>query len=238
MSTENTTKVFTEEDTQEASAANTKSYANAITQQYDNYIQQSQNNIDNQVKLAEDAATRSYEDTIEDYQKQYREATTSMYTQMDNQALMSRANGQFGGMATASVGAIQSDYQKARQEISLQQQKLATDTVREIADLRAQGEFDKADALLQARQQEFQALYDDAVRVDENQYSNEQWQTAIDRDDAAILREQEQNELDYMRNMGQAFLSVGVMPSTSMLNAMGIDTATAQLYINAVKAGY
>lgn len=224
-------KQATESQRAEASAANTKSYAEEIRGQYDAYAAQQQENIDHRVQQDTAQAQRAYEDQIGAYQKQYRDYTKNMYQGMDNAALQSRVNGQFGGMATAQAGAVRNAYQNQRQQLSLRQQKLATDTLREIEDLRAQGAFDKADALLQARQQEFQALYEDAVRVDENKYGNEVYQNDVDR-------EQAQNDRAYLQQLGQAFMSMGVMPSESMLVAMGLDQATAQSYINAVKAGY
>ena len=227
----------TQEQKDEAAASNTKSYADMISQQYDSYIQQKQNNIDYQTRIQQEKAARAYEDAIGNYQKQYRDATAKMYQGMDNQALMSDVSGQYGGMATASVADIQSTYQQQRQQLALQQQKLALDTARAVEDLRAQGEFDKADALLQARQLEAQQLYDDAVRVDENRWSNQQYQTALDREDAAIQREQEQSDIDYQRSMGMAFLNYGLLPPDNILTAMGIDAATAQQYINAVQMG-
>jgi hypothetical protein len=227
-----------EADASDAAASNTKSYADSITQQYENYAKQQQNSIDYTTNKNINSAVRDYEDAVSDYRTNTQDLSTSMYQNMDNQALVSRANGQYGGMATASVGAVQSDYQAQRQALAREQQKLATDTLREVEDLRAQGEFDKADALLAANQQKFQALYEDAVRVDENQYSNNQWQTTLDREDAEIQRQQEQSDKEYLQQLGQAFLSAGAMPSTAMLEAMGLDQGTAQLYINMVLAGY
>jgi hypothetical protein len=227
-----------EADANEAAASNTKSYADSIAEQYENYAKQQQNSIDYSTNKNINSAVRDYEDAVSDYRTNTQDLTTSMYQNMDNQALVSRANGQYGGMATASVGAVQSEYQAQRQALARQQQQLATDTLREVEDLRTQGEFDKADALLAANQQKFQALYEDAVRVDENQYSNNQWQTTLDREDAEIQRQQEQSDKQYLQQLGQAFLSAGAMPSTAMLEAMGLDQGTAQLYINMILAGY
>lgn len=235
--TNEASSAVTQEQKDEAAAANTKSYADMISKQYDNYIQQSNANIDYQTQVQQAKAARAYEDAVANYQKQYRDATAKMYNGMDNQALMSDVNGQYGGMATASVADIQSTYQKQRQQLAIQQQQLALDTAREVEDLRAQGEFDKADALLKARQLEAQQLYDDAVRVDENRWSNQQWQTSLDREDAEIQREQENSDLDYQRSMGMAFLNNGILPPDNILSAMGIDATTAQQYINAVQAG-
>jgi hypothetical protein len=225
-------------DNQEAAASNTKSYADAITAQYDAYAKQQQNSIGYQTEKNIDRSVRSYEDAAGDYQSQNQSLTANMYSSMDNQALMSRANGQYGGMAAAQVGAVQNSYQLQRQQLALQQQKLATDTLREVEDLRTQGEYDQADALLKANQQRFQALYEDAVRVDENRYANDQWQTTMDREDAEIQRQQEQTERSYLQQLGQLFLSAGAMPSKAMLEAMGLDQATAQQYINMLLAGY
>jgi hypothetical protein len=226
------------DDIQEATASNTKSYADAITAQYDAYAKQQQNSIGYQTEKNVESSVRSYEDAAGDYQSQDKSLAANMYNSMDNQALMSRANGQYGGMAVAQVGAVQNDYQLQRQQLALQQQKLATDTLRDVEDLRTQGEYDKADALLKANQQKFQALYEDAVRVDENQYANDQWQTTLDREDTEIQRQQEQTERSYLQQLGQLFLSAGAMPSEAMLEAMGLDQSTAQQYINMLLAGY
>ena len=223
---------------QNAAAANTKSYADAINAQYNAAQQQAENTIDYRTQQNINNAQRTYEDSIRDYRNQYRDQTTDMYKAMDNAALVARANGQFGGSATAQVGAVQSEYQKQRQALSLQQQKLATDTVREVENLRAQGEFDKADALLKSRQQQFQSLYEDAVRVDENRWANEQYQTGLQREDTAIEREQTLYDKSYLQQLGLAFMKMGVVPAQNMLDAMGLDRSSAQSYVNAVLMGY
>ena len=115
---------------------------------------------------------------------------------------------------------------------------LATDTVREVENLRAQGEFDKADALLKSRQQQFQSLYEDAVRVDENRWANEQYQTGLQREDTAIEREQTLYDKSYLQQLGLAFMKMGVVPAQNMLDAMGLDRSSAQSYVNAVLMGY
>lgn len=232
------TPAFSEADTAEAQAANTRSYADLITNQYNAYIQGKQNQIDYQTQQAVNDTQRQYDDAVSGYQKQYRDLTTSMYQNIDNNALMARANGQRGGMGTLSVNTAQADYQAQRQALAMKQQQLATDTARQIEELRANGEFDKADALLEARQLEFQQLYADAVRVDENQYANEQYETAIEREDAAIDLEQQTNERNYRRELGMAFLSAGVVPPADILADMGIDAATAQTIASRIALGY
>lgn len=237
-STEGTTSSFSEADTSEAQAANTKSYADLITSQYNDYIQGKQNQIDYQTEQSINQTQRQYDDAVSEYQKQYRDLTTGMYQTMDNNALMARVNGQRGGMGTLSVNTAQADYQAQRQELSLKQQQLATDTAREIEELRANGEFEKADALLEARQLQFQQLYADAVRVDENQYANEQYETVLQREDASIEREQATTERNYKRELGMAFLNAGVVPPDDILTEMGIDATTAKTIANRIALGY
>ena len=232
------TPSFSEADTAEAQAANTRSYADLITNQYNAYIQGKQNQIDYQTEQAVNNTQRQYDDAVSGYQKQYRDLTATMYQNIDNNALMARANGQRGGMGTLSVNTAQADYQAQRQALAAKQQQLATDTAREIEELRANGEFDKADALLEARQMMFQQLYADAVRVDENQYANEQYETAIEREDAAIDLEQQTNERNYRRELGMAFLSAGVVPPADLLADMGIDETTAKTIANRIALGY
>jgi hypothetical protein len=223
--------------------ANTQSYEDSIRAQYDAYAQGETQAIEAKTQAAVAAEQQSYEDTVADYQAQYRALTAQGLQATDNQALESRAAGRYGGIGTAQVAAVQQDYQSARQQLSLQQQSLATDTLREMENLRAQGQFDQADALLQIRQMEFSALYEDAVRVDENRYANAQWEESLQREDEALAREQAQaeaqaaqSEKDYLRQLGQTFLTSGVMPSGEMLEAMGLDQATAQQYINILAA--
>lgn len=220
-----------------AKEANTKSYADLIGQKWDAYGQAKSAQIDEQVRQNQEILRDSYENNLSGYQKQFQNYTTGMYQGMDNQALMSRVNGQYGGMATAQVGAVQNAYQAQRQQLAQKQQQIAVDTARQMEQLRAQGEFDKADALLSSTQQRLQELYADAIRVDENRYGNQQYDTTIEREDQEIQRNQEATDKAYLQALGQTFLSVGAMPSDSMLEAMGLTKATAQLYINAVKLG-
>lgn len=219
----------------DASAANVKSYADMIRQQYDAMNQQQALNIDYKTQTAVDQSVWGYQDQLPDIQSAYRDNTTQMYQGMDNAALNARANGQYGGTATEKVGAIQSQYQQARNELAIKQRKLADDTINQINVLRRNGEYEKADALLKSAQQELDAIYKDAIRVDENQYSNWQYQTSLDREDAAIQREQEANDRDYTRQIGMMLLQYGIVPDDDMLSVMGIDKTTAQAYATYMK---
>jgi len=231
-------------DNAAASAANTRSYADLINQQYQAYNQRQAAATDYATQQNINAAARTYEEAVPEYQRQYQTQTVNMLQGADNAALNARAGGEFGGMATLRTNTVQSAYQQQRQQLALQQQKLAADTIRQISSLRAQGEFDKADQLLRSRQREFQALYEDAIRVDENQWANEQYDITnaredegIDRNEESIQRQKAQDDKQYLQSLGKTFLDAGVMPSDVMLSAMGLDQSTAQLYINAVLMG-
>lgn len=214
-----------------------KSYADDINKRYRTEQEQIAANIDYQTALKQRQARYAYEDALADYQRKYRNYTAQAMNGVDNSLLASRASGRFGGTATANAAAVQNQYQQARQELALQQQQLATDTMREVERLRSEGEFDKADQLLKSRQAQFQALYEEGIRVDENQYNNYVQQNTWDRDDERIQREEEREQKQWMQQLGMQAMQVGLMPNEEMLKAMGIDMATAQLYINAVKAG-
>ena len=224
-------------DASVASAANTKSYADQISGIYDLQQQAQEENIDYQTNTNIQSVQRTYEDGLQDYRDQYRDYTNSLYQGSDNAALNARANGQFGGTATANAAAVRSQYQQARNELSTQQRQAAIDTVNQINQLRMQGEYDKADAYLQNQQDKFAALYDDAIRVDENEYSNYQYQTSLDREDAAIQRTQENNDLSYIRQMGMTLLSAGIVPDSDVLEKMGMSETLARTYANMVLYG-
>lgn len=224
-------------DAETAKNANTKSYADYIEQMYDAMSQQQSANIDYRTAGDITDAQRAYEDQGRTFADNYHAAVTQQYQGMDNQALESRIAGQFGGSATGMVNGIQAYYQAQRQQIALKQKELADNTVYEIQRLRRQGEFDKADALLKANQQKFTALYEDAIRVDENQYRNWQYDQTIAREDAARQREQEMNDLNYRRQAGMMLLQYGIVPDTNMLADMGISRSTAAAYIAMTKGG-
>ena len=92
----------------------------------------------------------------EDAQKEFRTAQEQISAEeaynKDNQALYAEARGDKGGIGAAQYDSIMNTAAINRQAVREQQTKLATDTWRQIADLRAQGEFEKADAVLEISQ--------------------------------------------------------------------------------------
>lgn len=92
----------------------------------------------------------------EDAQAQFKEQAESVALDerqgMDNSALYAEARGDKGGIGQAQYNQIQAAAAQNRLAVQQQQTKLSTDTARQIADLRAQGEFEKADAVLETAQ--------------------------------------------------------------------------------------
>ena len=68
---------------------------------------------------------------------------------MDNQVLYAEARGDRGGIGMTQYGGIQNTAANSRQVITSGEVKLQTATARQIANLRAQGEFEKADKVLE-----------------------------------------------------------------------------------------
>lgn len=91
-----------------------------------------------------------------DAQKQFRTAQEQISADeayaKDNQALYAEARGDKGGIGAAQYDSIANTAAINRQQVREQQTQLSTDVARQIADLRAQGEFEKADAVLEIAQ--------------------------------------------------------------------------------------
>lgn len=126
---------------------------------------------------------RAEEDAQEQFQTQQNQTDRDEAKALDNQALYAEARGDRGGIGEAQYAQIQATAMQNRRAINSARTKLATDTSRAIADLRAQGEFQKADALLQLTQtylgqlielQQWGAEY--TLSVDQFNIGLQQWQ--------------------------------------------------------------
>jgi len=102
---------------------------------------------------------------------------------LDNSALYAETRGDRGGIGKAQYDAIQATALANRQAVNQAQTELTAATGREIANLRAQGEFEKADALLQIAQTYLEKLLDmekwaAEFGLEQNKFQNSvyQWQ--------------------------------------------------------------
>ena len=83
---------------------------------------------------------RAQEDAKQAYQTQRNQVAAAEQRALDNQALYAESRGDRGGIGAAQYAAIQNTAAINTLAVNQQQTKLATDTARQIADLRARGE--------------------------------------------------------------------------------------------------
>ena len=222
---------------EDPSTANERSYAEEIRAGYAAAAQQQAAETDAATEAAIAQKQADYAEASDENEADYRSLTGAMYTGMDNQALQDDLAGRYGGSAAENLSTLAGIYQAQRAAIARQQQTLAANTQREVEALRAQGEFDQADALLKTRQQELQALYQEAVRVSENITANAQFAAQQSQKAEAAASAREESRQAALQEVGLQLLSTGVMPTDAMLEAMGIDAATAQQVVAAAKRG-
>ena len=137
--------------------------------------------IDYTVQQAVDELNRAQEAAQKDYAKQRNKVNIDAAQARDAEALYAAARGDRGGITGSQYNSISNTAANNHAAINQAQQQLATDTARQIADLRAQGEFEKADALLQIAQQQLAQLwelqqYNDSLTMQEQQMAMQESQ--------------------------------------------------------------
>lgn len=95
---------------------------------------------------------RAEADAQQQYQAQRDQIAADERNALDNQALYAQARGDNGGIGQAQYGSIQNNAATNRLTVNREQTRLASETARQVADLRAQGEYKKADAVLEITQ--------------------------------------------------------------------------------------
>jgi hypothetical protein len=192
---------------------------------------------------------RTQEDADAKYQTERNQVSADEQRSLDNSALYSEMRGDRGGIGQAQYNAIQNTAATNRATVNGEQTKLATDTQRQITDLRAKGEYDKADKLLgisQAYLQQLMAMEKWAAQynlsVDQFNENVKQWEQDYALKVAQITgnyggqptlaaRQQNFSEQKYdesaLSSAGSALLKAGILPSAKQLSAMGITSAQA-----------
>lgn len=219
--------------------------------------QQQTNTIDYGTNQAVLDLIRQQEIAEQQFQEQRNQIAIDEAKAKDNQALYAESRGDKGGIGAAQYDSIMNTAAQNRLQVNSAQQKLATDTARQIADLRAQGEYEKADALLQLSQQYLAQLInleqwsmEYNLSVAQFNASLQQWAAEYEMAVAdltgyyngtpTLKNQQYQNELaltqqNQMASAGETLLSAGIMPSASQLAAMGITSDQAQSMITAAQ---
>lgn len=230
-----------------------------LQQILDSQKQQSQQQIDYGVEQGVNELTRAMEDAAQQYQTQRNQIAADEARAKDNQALYAEARGDRGGIGAAQYDSIQNTAALNRRAVNDAQVKLGTDTARQIADLRSQGEFQKADQLLSITQNYLSQLMNleqwamqANIGVDEFNAQLRQWADEYNLNVQKFLTDLDlsaaqltgvfangartlayQNQLDEsLANSGAALLSAGVMPSRQQLKAMGMTETQAKAYLN------
>ena len=209
--------------------------------------QQQTGQIDYATQQAVTELERALADAAPQYQTQRNQIAADERKAMDNAALYAEARGDRGGIGQEQYNLIQSSAAQSRLAVSQAQTKLSTDTARQIADLRAKGEFEKADALLTLTQtylsqlmslQQWQVNY--AMDYAQFQEALRQWQVEYEQNMAQLTGTlpggeltfaAKQQENEQLASIGKALLSAGVLPNDSQLAAMGMTKAQAQDYL-------
>lgn len=185
-----------------------------INQMYEQEAQRLQTELNYETQSSVDQLNRALQDAQPTYEAAIANQLLETKQAQDAQALRNQVNGDRGGIGSAQVSSIGNTGAKNRELIAQEQRQLATDTARQIADLRAQGKYQEANLVLQNSQQRLAALYDEQVRLQQQQAS--------------------QNEL--LSSLGVELLEAGQVPPDSILAAMGLDRATAQSYADLINA--
>lgn len=181
---------------------------NLLQQIVDAQKQQSENQINYAVQQGVDQLTRAEEDAQAQFQTQRNQIAANERQALDNQALYSEMRGDRGGVGQAQYGSIQNTAATNQLTVNKEQTKLATDTARQIADLRAKGEFQKADELLSITQSYLSQLMqlkqwaDEAnISIDEFNIGVQQWEQEYNAKIQQTLGELGINAAQYSANL-------------------------------------
>ena len=191
---------------------------------------------------------RNLQDAKGKFQTQRNQVDADEAKALDNQVLYAEARGDRGGIGKAQYGSIQNTAANNRAAVNSAEVKLTNDTNRQIADLRAKGEFEKADKVLEISNKyltELQNLEKWAkeknVGVQEFNAKLRQWQNEYVLDVSKYLTDTEleaaklsgvfQNgatTADYRNdvnnryaNAAKAMINAGIVPSEEQLSALG-----------------
>lgn len=211
--------------------------------------QQAEGRIDYTVEQGVTDLTRAMEDAQPQFQEQLNKNDIDTARALDNSAMYAEARGDRGGIGQAQYNEIQAAALKNRQAVYSAQTKLATDTARQIQDLRLKGEFDKADKLLELSQnylaqlislEQWGAQWD--TTQEQMAQELEQWAKNYElqranvtgvMNDGTPTRAAVNDERDRAADVASALLKVGVMPNQSQLDALGMTSDQASAYIMA-----
>ncbi len=194
------------------------------------------------------ALNRNLQDSRAKFQTQRNQVEADEAKALDNQVLYAEARGDRGGIGKTQYGGIRNTAATNRQVVNSAEVKLQTDTARQIADLQAQGEFEKADKVLAISNRyltELQNLekwtkeknvgvqeFNAKLRQWENEYLLKVGEYLTDTElqaaklfgvaaNGAETAETRNAVNDRYAEGARAMMNAGIVPSASQLEAMG-----------------
>lgn len=206
--------------------------------------------VDYDVNKAIADLQRAQEDAQKGFEAQQRQVNIDEAQARDRQVLYAAARGDRGGITARQYDSISNTAANNRQAIAQQQQQLATDTARQIADLRAQGEFQKAEAVLQIAQQQLAQLwelqqYQDSIYLQEQQLAmNESALTGIYNGQKTYEAQMADKELELATKQQDVELARQIVDNMIQIGNPNIDEETIKLagytkdYVNQMAAFY
>lgn len=179
---------------------------------------------------------RSLEDSQENFNTQRNQIDADEARAKDNQVLYNEARGDRGGIGQAQYDSVMNTAATNRYTVQKEQAKVAQDVQRQIATLRANGEFEKANKLLSISQQQLSQLMqlhqwakETNLGIDEFNSQLQQWEENYKMQ----LLDAEINVENFRWNTFQTMQSAAL----SQLNAqLGIAQAAQQAGLNNLNA--
>ena len=155
-------------------------YGGSILDQWrDAASQQAVNIRDYAVDEAVAQLLKAEAEALAGYQTQRNQIEGESRNAMDNAALYAETRGDRGGIGQAQYNTIQATAAKNRQAVNIAQNQLTAETAQQAAQLRAQGEFEKADDLLEIAQTYLLKLLDMEQWAAEYQLDAAKFQASI-----------------------------------------------------------
>lgn len=202
---------------------------------------------------------RAEEDAAEKYRTERNRISADELRSLDDQALYAEARGDRGGIGQSQYGSVRNTAAVNRMAVDREQMKLSTDTARQIADLRAKGEFEKADKLLEITQSHLSELmslkrWAEETNMDADEFNAKlaQWEadyalnanryrsdtelaaarlTGALSDGTPTLEAQEQFRTQ-LAQAGAAMMQQGITPTDAQFEAMGWSKEQYELWLS------
>lgn len=216
--------------------------------------EQAEKKINYGVEQGIEELRRAQEDASVRFQTQRNSIAAEELRALDNQALYAEARGDRGGIGQAQYGAVRNAAAQNRLAVDREQTRLSTDTARRIADLRAEGEFDKADKLLELSQSKLRELLNLRRWAEETELGVEEFNARLLQWEAdyALSAQKQQSDTELnaakltgalsdgtltleaqtrLAQAGEAMLAAGLTPTRAQLLAMGWTEAQYEEYI-------